>query len=174
MAYYGQRKFDTAVDQFLFTMRLAPDLPQAYAFLGRILEHAGDRLPEAAARFVEFEQRHPESPLGYLLHSKALLAQLPGGAGFPPEAERALSLVEKSISLAEADADAQFLCGVLLVRKGDLGAAAAHLERSAQLNSKDSAAHFQLARVYGALGRKDDAARERALHEKYAGQEKAK
>ena len=174
VAYYGQRKFSKAVDQFLLTMRLAPDLPQPYAFLGRILEHAGDRLPEAAERFEAFEQRHPESPLGYLLHAKALLAQLPNGTGFPAEVARALSLVEKSVSLVEADADAQFQYGVLLFRKGDLVAAASHLERSAQLNAKDSAVHFQLARVYRALGRKDDAARERGLHEKYAEQEKSK
>jgi hypothetical protein len=39
------------------------------------------------------------------------------------------------------------------------------------MNAKDSAAHFQLARVYGALGRKEDAARERGLHEQLAEQE---
>lgn len=165
VVYYGQRKFAEAVDQFLLTMRLAPDLPQPYAFLGRILEHAGDRLPEATERFIEFEQRNPDNPLGYLLHAKAIMAQAPGS-------ESALALVEKSVSLQEADADAQLQMGALLYRKGDLAAAAAHLERSVQLNARDSAAHFQLARVYSALGRKDDAARERALHEKLAEQEK--
>ena len=172
VAYYGQRKFDRAVDQFLLAMRLNPDLPQPYAFLGRILEHAGDRLPEATQRFEALEQMHPESSLGYLLHAKALVAQFP--SGFPPEAARALELVEKSLSIAEADADAQLQLGALLYRRGDLAAAATHLERSAALNAKDSAAHFQLARLYAAMGRKEDAARERALHEKYAEQEKAK
>jgi uncharacterized protein HemY len=84
-----------------------------------------------------------------------------------------LKLVEKSISLNDADADAQFQVGVLLYRKGALGGAAEHLERSIQLNAKDSAAHFQLARVYSALGRKEDAAHERELHEKLAEQENA-
>jgi hypothetical protein len=41
------------------------------------------------------------------------------------------------------------------------------------LNAKDSAAHFQLARVYVGLGRKEDAARERGLHEKLAEEENA-
>ena len=173
VAYYAQRKFSKAVEQFLLTIRLAPDMPQPYAFLGRILEHAGDRLPEATERFAALEQKHPESPLGYLLHAKALLAQLPA-TGFPPEAEQALELVEKAVSLAKADAEAQFQYGALLFRKGDLAGAVLRLERSAQLNGKDSAVHFQLARVYSAMGRKDDAARERGLHEKLAELEKAK
>lgn len=173
VAYYGERNFPKAVDQFLHVMRLAPDLPQSYAFLGRILEHAGTRLPEVTERFAGFEERNPSNPLGYLLHAKAIVAQLPNSAGFSAEAQQALTLVEKSLSLNEADADSQFEAGVLLYRKGDLASAASHLERSAQLNPKDSAVHFQLARVYSALGRKEDAVRERALHEKLAEQENA-
>lgn len=172
VAYYGQRKFDKAVEQFLLAIRLNPEMPQPYAFLGRILEHAGERLPEVRASFEELERRHPESPLGWLLHAKALVAQFP--SGYPPEAARALELVERSVAITDADADAQLVLGGLLFRKGDLAGALLHLERSAALNATDSAAHFQLARVYGAMGRKDDAARERALHEKYAEQEKAK
>lgn len=172
VAYYGQRKFADAVDRFLFTTRLAPDLPQPYAFLGRVLEHTGDRLAEATERFAAFEQRNPRSPLGYLLHAKAIIAQL-GPSGFPAEAGTALELVEKALALEEADADAQFQMGVLLARKGDPGAAASHLERSIQLNARDSAAHFQLARVYARLGRKEDAARERALHEQLSERENA-
>ena len=41
------------------------------------------------------------------------------------------------------------------------------------MNAAYSAVHFQLARVYSALGRKEDAARERELHEKLAEQENA-
>ena len=174
VVYYGQRQFPKAVDQFLTAMRLAPDMPQPYAFLGRILEHAGTRLSEAAGLFADFEQRKPENPLGYLLRAKAIVAQSPSQTGFPAEADQALALLEKSVSLQPADADAQFQLGLLLYRKGDLPAAATHLERSVELNAKDSAAHFQLARVYTALGRKDDAARERALHEKLAEEENAK
>jgi tetratricopeptide (TPR) repeat protein len=173
VAYYGERNFPKAVDQFLLTMRLAPDLPQPYAFLGRILEHAGAHLPEATDRFAAFEQRNPENPLGYLLHAKAIVIGLNNATGFAPEAGQALALVEKSLSLNDADADAQFQMGVLLYRKGELAAAATHLERSVELNAKDSAAHFQLARVYSGLGRKEDAARERVLHEKLAEQETA-
>ena len=170
VAWYGQREFPKAVDQFLKTIRLAPDVPQPYAFLGRILEHAGDRLPEIAARFTEYEAAHPQDPLGHVLHAKALVAQLPP-AGFPDEAQTALGLLQEALKLKEDDAEAQLLMGTLLERKGDFAAAAAHLERSIALNGKDPAPHYRLARVYARLGRAEDSRRERELHEKLSNEE---
>ena len=67
VAYYGQRKFPEAVEQFLRTIRIAPDVPQPYVFLDRMLDHAGDRLNEITALMAEFENRegsfaHPARP----------------------------------------------------------------------------------------------------------------
>jgi tetratricopeptide (TPR) repeat protein len=172
VAYYGQRKFSEAVQQFLRTMDLAPDVPQPYVFLGRIMDHATDRLPELTARFADFERRNPGSYLGYVLHAKALIAQLPA-SGFPAEAQTALELVQKSLALKEDEAESHYLAGVLLERKREYAKAAAELERSIQLNGNESAAHYRLARVYDHLGRREDAERQRALHEKLSEEEKA-
>ena len=170
VAWYGQREFPKAVDQFLKTIRLAPDVPQPYAFLGRILEHAGDRMPEVAARFAEYVARHPQDPLGHVLRAKAIIIQLPP-SGYPEEAQRALGLLEQALKLKEDDAEAHLLMGTLLERKGDFAAAAAHLERSIALNAKDPAPHYRLARVYARLGRPEDSRRERELHEKLSNEE---
>jgi len=172
VAYYGLRRFPEAVEQFLTTMRLAPDVPQPYVFLGRILDHASDRLPEVTQRFAQFEARNPKSHLGYLLHAKVVIAQLPPG-GFPPEAQTAFDLLRESVSLKEDDAEGHYLLGVVLERKREFKDAAAHLERSVQLNPAGSAAHFRLARVYDRLGRTEDAERQRKLHEKLSEQESA-
>ena len=171
VAYYGLRKFPEAVAQFLRTMDLAPDVPQPYLFLGRMLDQLGDRLPEVARRFEEFEKRNPTSPVGYLLHAKALAARLPA-TGFPAEAEEALRLLEKSRSLNEGDAETHLQIGLMLERKGDYPAAATALERSVKLNPKGTAARFPLARVYDRLGRSAEAAEQRALHEKLGEAEK--
>jgi tetratricopeptide (TPR) repeat protein len=160
VAYYGQRRFDKAVGQFLRTMQLAPEVPQPYVFLGRILEHASGSLPEITEHFADFERRKPSSDLAYMLHAKALIAQLPTG-GFPPEAEQAFALLEKAIAINEGSAETNYLMGTLLERKRDFDGAAQHLERSVQLNGGDSAVHFHLARVYNRLGRREDAQRER-------------
>lgn len=170
VAYYGQRRFTDAVDRFLRVMELAPEIPQSYYFAGRILEHATDRLPEVTARAVVFETQHPQSPIGYVLHAKAIVLQLPA-AGYPPEAAQAATLLAKALALKEDQADAHYMMGTLLERQKDYPAAAAHLERSIALNETDPAPHFRLARVYDRMGRKEDAAAQRALHEKLSNEE---
>ncbi len=172
VAYYGLRNFRGAVDQFLKAISLAPDAPQPYVFLGRILEHTGDRLPEVAQLFAAFQARNSQNPLGYVLHAKVVIAQLPP-AGYPPEAAAALEWLKKALVLAEHSAEAHFLMGVLLDRKGEYPEAAAHLERAVALNAKDPAPHYRLARVYSRLGRNQEAAEQRRMHEKLSEEEGA-
>jgi tetratricopeptide (TPR) repeat protein len=165
VAYYGQRNFAGAVDRYLRVMDLAPDVPQPYYFVARILEHALHRIPKVIEHAVYFEKQHPQSPLGFVLHAKALILQLPP-AGFPPEAQQAYGLLEKAASLENIQAEVPYLLGTLLDRKQDYAAAALMLERSIQLDPRGAAAHFRLARVYERLGRKEEAAAQRAIHER--------
>jgi tetratricopeptide (TPR) repeat protein len=146
VAYYGQRRFTDAVDCFLGVMHGAPDIPQPYYFVGKMLENA------------------------YVLDARVIILQLPP-LQYGDEAAQAHDLLQKALSIKEDQADAHYLLGTLLERKKDYAAAANHLERSIALNEKDPAPHFRLAVVYNRLGRKEDAARERALHEKLSEQE---
>lgn len=174
VCYYGLQRYGDAVDEFLKAIALAPDAPQAYVLLGRILEHAGERLPEATQRFVEFNESNPTNALGYMLHAKALLARF-GGAERAPEAEadQALGLLRKSLALKADGAEARFLMGCVLEGKRQYKAAAEELEKSIALNPQGPVAHLRLAEVYEQLGRAEDAARERALHRKLAAAEQA-
>jgi tetratricopeptide (TPR) repeat protein len=172
VSYYGLRRFPEAVDQFLKTIRLAPAVPQPYAFLSRILEHAGDRLGEATQRFAEFNVAHPKDAMGYLWYAKALVAQL-GPSGESAETERALELLKKSLTLDARIAETHYQMGCLLERKLDYDGAASELERSIALNPKEPGAHFHLSRVYDRLGRKEQASHERGLHEKLTEAESA-
>ncbi|MCP5120259.1 MAG: tetratricopeptide repeat protein, partial [bacterium] len=153
VAYYGQRRFTDSVDCFLGIMHRAPDIPQPYYFVGKMLENASDRLPEVKERAGHFEARHPRSPIGYVLHARVIILQLPP-LQYGDEAERAHDLLQKALSIKEDQADAHYLLGTLLERKKDYAAAARHLERSIALNEKDPAPHFRLAMVYTRLGRK--------------------
>ncbi len=165
IAYYGQRRFSDAVDSFLGIMHHAPEVAQPYYFIGKILEHASGRLPEIRERAINFQKINPKSPLGYVLHARTIMQQLPPGQ-FTAEAARAYELLQNALALKEDQAEAHYLIGTLLERKKDYEAAATHLERSVELEDSDAAPHFRLAVVYSRLGRKEDAARERALHEK--------
>ena len=174
VCYYGLQRYGDAVDEFLKAVALAPDTPQAYVLLGRILEHAGDRLPEVTQRFVELNESNPNNPLGYMLHAKALLARF-GGAERAPEAEadQALGLLGKSLALKADGAEARYLMGCVLEGKRQYKASAEELEKSIALNPQGPVAHLRLAEVYEQLGRAEDADRERALHRKLAAAEQA-
>jgi tetratricopeptide (TPR) repeat protein len=170
VAYYGARRFPEAVDQFLLVIVLDPDMPQPYLFLGRMLEHVGERMPELLLRSEQLEKNQPKSYLGYQLHAKAIAAQLPAGE-FTPEAAAALALFEKALALQPENAETNYEIGCLLDRKGDYAGAAARLEKAIQLNPKSPTPHYRLSRVYDRMGRKEDAAAQRALHEKLSEEE---
>jgi tetratricopeptide (TPR) repeat protein len=162
---YGMRHFAEAIDQFLKTIALAPDVPQPYQFLARMLDHAGDRLPEVTEKFREYHARHPDDPGACLLYAKVLMAGLDPG-GFPAAAEQAMQLLEHAQSIDGNQAETHYQIGCLLERKRDYSAAAAELERSVALDPREPFAHFHLARVYERLGRKEDAARELDTHQR--------
>jgi tetratricopeptide (TPR) repeat protein len=162
---YGMRHFGEAVDQFLKTITLQPDVPQPYQFLGRMLDHARDRLPEVAERFRQYHARHPDDPATCVLYAKVLMASLDPG-GFPPEAQQAMQLLEHARSIDGNQAETHYQIGCLLERKREFAAAAGELERSVAIDPREPFAHFHLARVYERLGRKEDAARELDAHQK--------
>ena len=165
VAYYGLRRFPEAVGQFLTTIRLAPNVPQPYAFLSRILEHAGGRLDEATQAFANYNSGHPNDAMGYLWYSKALTTQLPP-SGDTQAVDVAFELLKKSLTLDAKVAEAHYQLGCLLERKSSYVEAALELEKSIALNPKEPGAHFHLSRVYDRMGKKEQAVRERELHEK--------
>jgi tetratricopeptide (TPR) repeat protein len=172
VCYSGLGRFGEAVDEFLKVIAEAPEAPQAYILLGRIVEHAGARLPEVRQRFAEFNTGNPANPLGYLLHAKALLAQSAPGEAAPP-ADQAQALLKKALALKADGAEARYLLGCVLESKRQYKAAAEELEKSIALNPQSSAAHLHLAQVYEQLGRAKEAARERELQERLAEAERA-
>jgi tetratricopeptide (TPR) repeat protein len=162
---YGMRHFAEALDQFLKTITLAPEVPQPYQFLGRLLDRAGERLPEVAERFRQYHARHPDDPDACVLYAKVLLAGLDPG-GFPEEAAQAMQLLEHARSIDGKHAETHYQIGCLLERKREYASAASELERSVALDPHEPFAHFHLARVYEHLGRKEDAARELSAHQR--------
>ncbi len=162
VAYYGQRRFQDAVDAFLRTIDLAPKLPQPYLYLARILEHASARMAEIRRRFAAYAAANSNDPAAQFLYAKVLMAALPPG-GYPPEAVEAEGLLRRALELKADDWEPHYLLGTLLERKGETEAAARELERSVELAPDNPVPHFPLARVYLKLGRKEEAQRQRTL-----------
>jgi len=166
VAYYGMRRFDDAAAAFLRTIAIAPEVERPYLFLGRFLDQIPSRLAEVATQFIQFQKANPTSPTGYLLHAKALNAQ-----AIDPEAARVL--LEKAISLNDADPSSHFELGVVFERTQHYAESAREFERAAQLNPSDPTTHYRLSRIYDRLGKTDAARTERELHGKMVEAEEA-
>ena len=159
VAAYGHRRFTEAIDAFLQVTALDPSVEQPYVFLGRLLDHAEDRLPRILAAYAAWEKAEPANPLPPCLYAKAL-----GAAG--EDAAKIEAELRRSIGLNERYWESHFELGVLLGKKGDWRTAAVELKRSIELNPKHAPAHFQLARAYDKLGQRELAQAERAEHER--------
>ncbi len=163
VACYGLRRFDEAAAAFLKTIALAPEIPQPYLFLGKFLDQIPGRLPEAANAFLAFEKANPENYAGYYLHAKALNAQT-------QEAEMAVALLRKALTINDRDPAVHFELGAVLDRLRQFPEAAAEFEKSAALSPNDAATHYRLSRVYDRLGKPEEA---KVAREKHAELEKA-
>lgn len=162
VARYGQRRFEDAISAFLKVIHIDPQVEQPYAFLGKMLDQAGDHLPEITAAYERWSTRNPRNSLGPLLLAKARLASDSKDA-------TAEGLLRKSIMLDGTNWEAHYELGVLLEGKHDWLAARSELQRSAELDPKQAMPHYHLARVYDRLGEADKAKEERAVHEKLTG-----
>jgi len=160
VACYAQRRPVEAVSAFLQVIRLDPSVEQPYVFLGRILEHAGGRLPEVVASYAAWEKRAPRNYLPVFLHAKAL------AASSTPDASEVEARLRRSIALNGAFWESHLELGALLAKQSKLPEAQRELSRGIELNPAQSRAHYELARVYLRLGTPDQARAERAEYER--------
>ncbi len=157
VAYYGQRRFAESVDSFLRVIAMAPEVEQPYVFLGRIIDHAGDRLPEIEMKFAAHAKATPKNAVSQFLYAKAINA----ASG---DASVAEALLRKSIAIDARNWEAHLELGSALEKRRAYEDAAKEFVRSIALNPKSSTPHYRLARVYDRLGKKQEAAAERTRH----------
>ena len=172
IAAYGKRDFHEAVSRFLRAAELAPQLEQPHAFLGRLLQHAADRIDQVTERMRVFHSEHSKNHFGPFLYGQALLAKL--GTRRDGEAmARIEDLLRESIEREDEFWEAHYELGVLLEKRRDFAQAEEHLRRAADLNPSASKPHFRLARVYQRLGKTREARQEREIHKIVVERERA-
>lgn len=164
IAAYGQSRFAEAIDRLLRASELAPPMEQPHTFLGRLLQHAKDRLGDVEARMRIFHEQHSKNHIGPFLYGQVLLARL--GARRDPEAMATIeSLLRESIQRREDFWESHYELGVLLEKRRDFRAAEEEFRRAAALNPDAPKPHYRLARVYQRLGKSKEAKLERFLHQ---------
>jgi tetratricopeptide (TPR) repeat protein len=159
VGYYGERRFTEAAGAFLRTIDLAPEVEQPYVFLGKMLDQAGDRMPEVLRRFQKWANSNPNNARAQFVYAKGLIE----GGGDQVQAER---LLRTSIALKSDQWESHYELGVLLEQQRKYSEAAVELERSAALNPSVADVHYHLSRVYDRLGEADKAAEQRGLHQR--------
>jgi len=159
------RRFSDAVDAFLRVTRIDPGVEQPYVFLGRMIEQSEDKLPEVTEAFAALAKANPDSYLANFLYGKAL--------SFSGQQEQAEILLRRSVAEHGKFWESRLELGIVLERKRDWAGAAQELARAAELNPKNPAVHYQLARAYDRLGKTEEAKVEHALHEKLTQEENA-
>jgi tetratricopeptide (TPR) repeat protein len=158
VAHYGQRRFPEAIDDFLQVIAIDPSIPQPYAFIGKMMEQAGPKLPEITSAFAARVKSAPDDAIASLVLAKARLA----ADSKDPQAE---TLLRASISIDPSQWESHYELGVLLEGRHAYKEAAAELSRSIELDPKQSMPHYHLARVYDRLGESEKAQAERKLHQ---------
>jgi len=166
VALYGLRRFPEAIDSFLRTIQLAPEVRQPYVFLGRMLDVAEDKLPAITQVFASYEKSQPDDALANFLYAKALGAR-------SADVAQIEALLRKSIRLDDTKWEPHFELGALLERKREYPNAAKEFERSIQLDPREPMPHYRLARMYDRLGKPAEAEEQRNIHARLSGQSKA-
>lgn len=166
VTYYGLRRFPEAIDAFLRTTQIAPDVEQPYIFLGRMIELAEGKLREVTGAMGTFASAKPANYLSSFLYAKALAAEQASPEQLEP-------LLRRSIALNPNYWESHYELGSALERKKDFAGAASEYGISIQMNPKEATPHYRLARVYDRLGKREQAAAERAVHAKLSEQEKS-
>lgn len=159
VALYTQRRFAEAGESFLRVIDLAPDVPQPYIFLARMIDQVPERVAEIRTRAEAWLRVEPKSGFAPFVTGRAMHA---AGA---PDAEVKPLLLEAQRRDATVW-EFPFELGQLHERERNFAAAAVAYERAIALNPQVPEPHYRLARVYDRLAQPAKAARERALHQK--------
>jgi len=165
VAYYCSVRYDDAVRAFLKTIELAPDVPQPYVFLGKMLVHADSHLREITQECTVTERSSPSNPYAPLLHAEALIAEI-GPIQEEAKVDAAVQLLEKAIALRSDSAEAYFVFGCLMDREGYYPRAVQFLEKCVQLKPDDPVARYRLGRLYVRFGKRAQADAEFAAQAK--------
>lgn len=159
VALYTQRRFTESAERFFRVIDLAPEVPQPYIFLARMIDQLPERVSEIRARAEAWLRVEPLNGFAPFVVARAMHS-----AGAADSESKPLLL--EAIRRDPAVWDFPFELGQLLERERDFSGAAVAYEKAIRLNAQAPEPHYRLARVYDRLGQTVKAASERQLHEK--------
>jgi tetratricopeptide (TPR) repeat protein len=155
--------YQDAVQSYLRAHTLNPSAADVNVGLAVAQWGAGLK-DEALATFEHGLQQFPKDPEHLQEFARVLLKMSEQGDGAAEV--RAVSLLNKAMSLDESQPETFYQLGSLALTKGNALQAVELLKRAAELDPTGSKVHFALSRAFRRLGRREDAEKEFQLYEK--------
>lgn len=168
IAFYGGGHYVEAANTFGALLKLDPDNEGYGDLLGKSCSAAGGDDAVQCSTLVAFADRHPRNAKIAVYAAISILHDTGQQAGL----DHAKRLLEQAISADPHLADAYYQLGVLEQQQLQWEQSASSLKSAIQLRPSYAEAHYRLARAYAHLHQTDLAAKEIALHQQYAQQEK--
>jgi tetratricopeptide (TPR) repeat protein len=168
IAFYADNRYKEAAD--VFSALLAGDPANAMwaSLLGRNCSLIADATLPACEKLQRFAEQHPRNAEAATYAATALLHQ----PADKRDNAKAQALLEQATSADPSLADTWYQLGVLNQEESHWQQSTAPLEKAIGLKPSLAEAHYRLARAYSHLGRRDDAAKEIALQQRYSKEQK--
>jgi tetratricopeptide (TPR) repeat protein len=168
IAFYADNRYKEAAAVFSDLLSASPGNATWASLLGRNCALIADASASGCDSLQRFAEQHPENAEAATYAATALLHQ-------PTEKRdntKARALLRQAISVDPKLADAYYQLGVLNQEETHWQESTTPLEKAIALQPTLAEAHYRLARAYSHLGRRDDAAKQIELQQRYAKEQK--
>jgi tetratricopeptide (TPR) repeat protein len=168
IALYADNRYKDAAAVFSALLAADPGNARWAGLLGRNCSQIADVAMTACDRLQSFAEGHPRNAEAATYAATALLHQ----PADKRDDANARALLEQAIAADPKLADAYYQLGVLEQEGAQWQESVAPLEKAIALKPTLAEAHYRLARAYSHLGRREEAAKEIALQQRYAKEQK--
>lgn len=168
IAFYGGGHYVDAANTFGALLKLDPDNEGYGDLLGKSCSAAGGDDAAQCGTLIAFADKHPDNAKIAVYAAASILH----GPGRQSDLDHVQRLLESAIAADPHLPEAFYQLGVLEQQRLQWQQSAGSLKSAIQLRPSYAEAHYRLARAYAHLHQADLAAKEIALHQQYAQQEK--
>ena len=164
VAYFGNNDFAHAAEVFHAQLVARPGDAGVADLLGRSCSAAVSTEVQGCGELVRFAEGHPANASANLYAAISLLH----GEADAASTAKAVTLLRQALAADPKLAEAWYQLAVAQQQGQQWVESAASLEKATALRPGYAEAHYRLARAYGHMGRKEDAAQQIALQQKSA------
>ncbi len=168
IALYADNRYQEAAAVFAGLLVADPDNATWASLLGHNCALVADTAVTGCENLQRFAALHPSNAEAATYAATALLHQ----PADKRDNAKARALLQQAIIANPRLAEAHYQLGVLDQEEAHWQDSIAPLEKAIALNPALAEAHYRLARAYSHLGRREDAAKEIALQQRYAKEQK--